>query len=123
VRLVNTKAHAIVDYLLGIVLILSGWLFEFAGRQPVTTITAVAGTIVLLNTSFTQFEFGIFQLIPLRAHIVVDVIAGSLLAISPWLLAFHHQAYKPHFVFGLTLMCIGILSDRILWSEINKTDR
>jgi hypothetical protein len=120
VRLVNTKAHAIVDYLLGFVLILSGWLFDFRGQHPATTVAACAGVLMIVNSAVTQFEFGIFQVLPLRAHIFFDVIAGSLLAISPWLLSFDHQAYKPHLVFGMTQVAIGVCSDRVLWTVVKN---
>lgn len=120
VRLVNTKAHAIVDYALGVVLLLSGWLFQFRGMHPANDVSLVAGSIALVNAALTRFEFGAVQVLPLRVHIAVDIVAGLLLAASPWLFGFAYQTHKAHLVFGLTQAGVGFFSDRILWKELKQ---
>ena len=119
-RLINTKAHAIVDYLIALVLLSASSLFEFDDRRAVLACD-IAGVVLLLNASLTAFEYGFLHLIPLRVHVAIDVVSGLTLAASPWLFSFHDLAYKPHFVFGITILAIGVLSDRILWSTVKKT--
>jgi hypothetical protein len=120
-RLINTKAHAIVDYLIGLILLSAPSVFDFRG-QPAVLVCDIAGVIMLLNTALTAFEYGLLQVIPLRVHIAIDVVSGLALAASPWLLSFREQAYKPHFVFGITIFAIGVLSDRVLWTTVKKSE-
>jgi hypothetical protein len=118
-RLINTKAHGIVDYLLGIILLSSVHLFHYHDRSAMMAADA-AGVIVLLNTLLTAFEPGFLHLIPLRVHFAIDVVTGLLLASSPWLFGFERAVYKPHLVFGLAIAAVGVLSDRVLWSTVKK---
>jgi hypothetical protein len=120
VRLVNTKAHALVDYLLGLFLVTSGWWFGFHGERQAETAVVIAGIYSIVSALFTAFEYSLAGIIPLKLHFAMDVGAGALLAASPWLFLFHEQAFKPHLVFGLTMMIVSLLTDRVLFSHYRQ---
>lgn len=123
VRLVNTKAHVLVDYIIGIVLLTSGWTFGFHGSAPAEPVAMFAGCLMILVAALTKFEFGLFRILPLRAHLGIDLVTGILLATSPWALGFDSLVYKPHFVFGLTQVIISVLTDRMLYSQYRERER
>jgi hypothetical protein len=114
VRLINTKAHALVDYALGAVLLLSPWIFDFRAGGPEYVVAAATGSVSIALAMLTRFEYALAPLIPLRAHLYFDILCGIALATSPWSLGFCPRVFKPHLVFGLTQVVVAALTDRVL---------
>jgi hypothetical protein len=121
VRLVNTKAHALIDYCWGLVLLFSPWLFSFPSDGEAATIARIAGVLSVLLALFTQFEFSVVKIVPLKWHLRIDFLSGLFLASSPWLLDFNLEILKPHLVFGLTQMVIAVITDRVLYQTFRET--
>jgi hypothetical protein len=117
-RLINTKAHGIYDYLMGFLLMTSPWIFGFENLDiPLLTILACGGSM-WVTALFSNYELGITKKIPLKMHLYADLLLGSLLALSPWLLEFHYLVYKPHLIFGLGIIGVSICTDRMLSYEV-----
>ena len=100
-KFISRKTHAVLDYVMGIVLIASPWLFGFAGYETARWCAIVIGGIMLLTSLITDYEGGIIKTLPMPVHLNMDAIAGILLAVSPWLLHFNDQVYLPHVILGL----------------------
>lgn len=120
-RLVNTKAHALLDYCWGLILFFSPWLFGFSPRGQAALTAMIAGAFAILMALLTQFEFSIVKLIPLKWHLRVDFVFGLFLAFSPWILGFHRLVLKPHLVFGLTQVVIAVITDRVLYQTFRES--
>jgi hypothetical protein len=115
VRLVNTKAHAIIDYCLSLLLVFSPWLFEFSPNGVPAKVAYLCAAFTCTFALITRFEFSICKFIPLKLHMRLDFLLGLFLAVSPVLFDFQVTVFKPHLVFGLTLMVIAAITDRILY--------
>ena len=50
------------------------------------------------------------RLILFRVHLLLDVLAGAFLAISPWRFGFSNKVYLPHLIFGLIEMAAGMMT-------------
>src|SRR5882724_2673062 len=100
-RLINTKAHGIYDYLMGFLLMASPWIFDFEHLQVPLLTSLVCGGYMWVIALFSNYELGITKKIPLRLHLFSDLFLGLFLTISPWFLKFSDQVFKPHFIFGL----------------------
>ena len=115
---INTKLHGILDYTLGIVLMFSPWLFNYA-RGPVETwIPLIAGAVSILYTLFTNCEFGIIKKIRLSNHFLLDLIMGSFLVAAPKL--FHYDGYVfmlPYLWIGLIKIFISLSAGNVLHSK------
>lgn len=72
-NVIPTKTHAIIDYVFGIVLIVSPFLFDFADGGPAQWIPILVGIIILASSLMTNYEISISRLIPMPVHLVVDV--------------------------------------------------
>jgi hypothetical protein len=109
-KIIPRKMHGLLDYLVGIVLIAAPWLFGFADDGPATYIPVVLGAGALVYGILTNYEFGVVRLIPFRVHLLLDVLSGAFLAISPWLLGFSNKVYLPHLIVGLIEIAAGIMT-------------
>ncbi len=122
-RMINTKAHALLDYILGPVLLGSPYLFEFSPLSTAHLICILAGTIIVVLALVTRFEFGLVQAMPVKVHMWCDAAVGCALMFSPVIFHFGHTVFKPHLVFGLTILIVAILTDRVLHSGEKENTR
>jgi hypothetical protein len=107
-KLISTRIHGIIDYATATLLIISPWLFGFAGTsQAATVVPVILGFSILGYSLCTNYELGIKPLVSMHTHLRLDIIGGVLLAISPWLFRFNELVYFPHLVIGL--MEIGVV--------------
>lgn len=108
---IPTKVHGIVDYLAGALLLSSPWLFGFAYVGGAALFIPIYfGVLSLVMTIFTNHETGMIKILPLQIHLTLDVLAGFVLLIAPFLYKFYPLVVWPHVVFGLLLMGAGIFT-------------
>lgn len=100
-RFIPTRTHGVVDYIAGIILIASPWLFGFSDVGTAAAIPIIIGVAAITYSLCTHYEYGLFGLIPMPVHLWLDGISGAFLAISPWLFGFAEYVFVPHLVFGL----------------------
>lgn len=109
-RFIPTRVHGMMDYLMGIILIAAPWILGFARGGAETYVPVIIGAGVILYSLFTDYELGMVRAIPMSTHLVLDVIGGIVLAISPWLFNFDHIVTAPHLIFGLLEIGAGVLT-------------
>ncbi len=116
IRFLPTSVHGVLDYLVGIALIAAPWLFGFAYVGGIAVYLPIILGIGLIVYSFlTNYELGIpaIKFIPMPLHLVFDFVAAALLAASPFLFGFSDKplnVWLPHFVVGLTVILVVIVS-------------
>ncbi|MDQ1163472.1 hypothetical protein QE422_003840 [Chryseobacterium sp. SORGH_AS 447] len=98
--MISSKTHAVLDYVVGILLIAAPWLFGFADNTAATTVPVLLGASTLVYSLFTDYEYGLAKMLPYKAHLTIDFIAGTLLLVSPWLFGFSDRVYLPHVILG-----------------------
>jgi hypothetical protein len=87
-KIINTKVHGMLDYLVGIVLILSPWIWGLDPSSPEGMIFIILGVAALLYSLLTDYELGAAKVLSMRTHLALDAASGIILAASPWLLGF-----------------------------------
>lgn len=100
-KIISTKTHGVLDYLVGILLIASPWIFGFAENETAKWIPVVLGISALFYSLLTDYEFGMSKTISMRAHLALDTVSGIFLAASPWIFGFADQVYAPHLILGI----------------------
>jgi hypothetical protein len=100
-RIIDSKVHGILDYLVGLLLIAAPWLFGFSRGGAETWVPVVLGAGAVLYSLLTRYELGALKLIPFKMHLALDVASGVLLAASPWLFGFSDHVYLPHLIVGI----------------------
>lgn len=107
-RFVSTRTHSMVGIVVAIALILAPHIFGFndVGGAAVA-VPKIIGIILLLSELMTDNGFSLAKIIPMRVHLMMDYLAGAVLAASPWLFGFSDEesnAWVPHLVVGLLVI-------------------
>jgi len=100
-RFLPTKVHGILDYTVGGFIAASPWILGFARGGAETKVPEAAGKAAVVYSLFTDYEWGIKRVIPMRQHLLLDLASGIFLAASPWIFGFAKKTYLPHLVMGL----------------------
>ena len=100
-RFIPTRVHGVLDYLSGLLLIAAPWLFGFADGGAAQWIPVVLGVGALAYSLLTDYELGAIRTIPMGTHLLLDLLSGALLAVSPWLFGFDERVWAPHLILGL----------------------
>lgn len=110
-KVISTKVHGIMDYLMGITLIAAPWLLNFNREGAETWIPVVLGVGVILYSLVTDYELSISKKISMRTHLTLDVLSGVFLAVSPWIFGFNEYVYLPHVILGLLEIAAGVMTE------------
>ena len=70
--MIPTRIHGYLDYLVGLVLIASPWLFGFADGGPEQWIPIILGVAALTYSLMTNYELGAVRVIPMPVHLMLD---------------------------------------------------
>ncbi len=82
-KIISSKVHGILDYLTVIFLFAAPTLFKMDGT--LCTFTYALAGIHLLLTALTNFEPGIFKVIPFKIHGLIElIVAVVLIAVAFW---------------------------------------
>ena len=113
-RFIPTKVHGALDYIVAIALLLAPMIFGFqeVGGAAVA-IPMALGAGLFLYSLFTNYEWGAFKVLNMRYHLIVDVIASTLLLLSPFIFGFINQApnaWVPHIAVGITVILVVLCS-------------
>ncbi|MCE3258769.1 MAG: hypothetical protein K0S12_410 [Bacteroidetes bacterium] len=111
-RIINTKVHGVLDYLMSVVLIASPWIFGFANGTLAQHVPMVLGAIMLLMSICTNYELGLVKALSMRMHLTADFVSGLLLAVSPWLFDFYEEVYLPHLILGLAEIGASLMTEQ-----------
>lgn len=113
---ITSRMHGMLDYPGGVALIAAPWIFGFSDvGGAAVTVPVVLGILILLQSVVTDYEFGLARILPLRLHLLVDVLGGLFLALTPVLFSTTDDglgAWLPHVVVGLGLVLAGLLTER-----------
>jgi SPW repeat len=112
-RVIPTRIHGMMDYLIGVLLIAAPWLFNFDRGGAETWVPVVLGASVILYSLFTDYELGAMRRISMPTHLMLDLGGGVLLALSPWLFGFSEYVWQPHLIVGLLEIGTSLMTRRM----------
>ena len=110
-RFIPTKFHAPLDYIVGAALIAAPWIFQFSEHTAPTILSIVLGIGLIAYSLFTNYELGVWKVAPMAVHNLIDIVAGTLLAASPWIFGFADESanvWLPFVVVGLAAIFLGL---------------
>jgi hypothetical protein len=107
-KLLSPRTHTIIGFIIGIALIFAPNIFSFGDLGGAAVLVPrIIGIIVVLSELTVKGSFTGMGVVPMKTHIVMDIIMGIVLAISPWLFGFADEAangWAPHLVVGLLMI-------------------
>jgi SPW repeat len=110
-RFIPTRLHAPLDYIVGVVLVAAPWIFQFSGDAAATAVSIVLGVGLVAYSLFTNYELGVWKVAPMAVHNLIDVVAGALLAVSPWIFGYADKGanyWLPFVVIGIAAIFLGL---------------
>ncbi len=111
--LIPTRVHGILDYVVGLLLIAAPWLFGFSDNHAALMVPVVFGISTIVYSLITNYELAIVRVLPMSIHLWIDLLAGVVLATSPWLFHFSGRIIWPHTAAGLAEIVIVLMSSRV----------
>lgn len=107
---IGSRAHGVLDYVVGVLLLLAPHLFGFADNEAARNVAWIVGGGALVYSLLTAYELSLAKLIPFRVHLGLDIAAGLFLAASPWLMNFADRVFAPHLIVGLLEIGVALMS-------------
>jgi hypothetical protein len=83
-RPISTLMHGILDYVTAPTLLVLPRMLGWGTK--VTSLLSGAGVGVLGYSVMTRYELGLLKMLPMKAHLALDMASGGMLALSPLLL-------------------------------------
>lgn len=109
-KVISTKTHGVLDYIVGLLLIASPWIFSFNREGAEKWVPIILGAGTIMYSLLTDYELGAISVIRMKSHLVIDAAAGIFLAASPWLFGFANFVWEPHLIIGLMELVVVALS-------------
>ena len=104
-KLLSTRTHTIIGIVVGLALLVAPWLFGFADEGGAAVMVPIyVGIFILLSELTTTSSLSPLKIVPMKIHIMLDVVTGLFLLASPWLFGFadlEANAWVPHVVVGV----------------------
>lgn len=111
--MISTKTHGMLDYLMGVLLIIAPFILDFATGGAAMWVPIIIGIAVILYSLFTDYEYGASPNITMRTHLTLDIIGGLILAVSPWLFGFAEFVFWPHLILGLAEVFAALMTEKV----------
>ena len=90
--------HAALEPLIAVIIIASPWIFQFSETTTATVICVIVGVVMLLVGSITDWRMSLVRLIPLRMHLMGDLLLGAVLILSPLIFGFSDEGGPTRFM-------------------------
>jgi hypothetical protein len=83
-RFIPARLHAAVDYAAGPALVAAPTLLRLNGSRASALAPRVVGASTAALTALSDHELAARRVVPMRAHLAADAVAGVALAAAPW---------------------------------------
>jgi len=100
-RFISTRVHGVMDYIVGLLLLVVPYVLGFADGSAAQWVPMILGVAIIGMALMTDFELSLVKLIPMPVHLGVDIAGGLLLLASPWLFGFADRIAWPHVIVGI----------------------
>ncbi|WP_163396430.1 SPW repeat domain-containing protein [Flavobacterium limi] len=117
-KIIDTKTHGYMDYIMGIFLIACPSLFDLGHETVQGIVFYAAGAAAVVYSILTNYELGLVKIIPMKIHLTLDFLSGVFLATSPWLFGFAETVYGPHLTLGIIEILVSILTSHKITREV-----
>ncbi len=115
--MIPTRTHGVIDYIVGLLLILAPYIFGFADGTAAQWTPMILGIAALIYSLLTRYELSVAKVIPMPVHLGLDIASGLLLAASPWLFGFADRIWWPHVAVGVAEVLIAALTQRHSYAD------
>ena len=108
-KVLNSRVHGVVDYLVVLFLLASPTLFGLS--EDIACYTYILAGVHFTLTILTKFKFGLIKVIPFKIHGIIEYVVGVVLIAAAFL---HHlEGVDKTFVigFGVAVLVTALITD------------
>lgn len=119
-RVIPTTVHGVIDYTTAFTLLVAPKLWRLDEVPPSAATFYVFGGSLTATSLITDYELSVANVVPMRAHLALDVASGALLAASPFLLGFRQSGPRywiPHVAIGASEILTAAMTKRERFSK------
>ena len=66
--------------------------------------------MILLMSLITDYELSLVRLLPLPAHLAIDMFGGAIFLVSPWIFGFADVIWWPHVLVGAMEIVVVLIT-------------
>lgn len=99
IELLNSKIHGFLDYVVVVFLIASPHLFNLSATASL--ITYILASVHFVLTVLTNFELGLFKIVPFEIHGTIEILVSILLVIGAFVLGVIDSSVSRNFFLGV----------------------
>lgn len=110
-KILNPKAHGVLDYALAIAFLIVPGIFGFT--DSAATLSYVIGVVYIVASLITRYPLGAFKLLPFPVHGVIETIMAVAWLVMPWLFGFADDAAARNWFLlaGIALLAVAAMTD------------
>jgi drug/metabolite transporter (DMT)-like permease len=113
-KIISSRTHTYIGAVVGVVLIIAPWVLGFDEITAATASAVGVGLFVVVNEMLTTSPAAPLKMVPMRIHLVLDVVTGIFLLATPFLFRFSDEdanAWVPHVVVGVLIAGYALVTD------------
>lgn len=110
IKVISPTAHGVLDYLVIVIFVIAPSLFGLSGVFAYGAYGLAAAHFLLTIT--TRFASGLFSVLSIRIHGLIELLVALGMIVSPWVFRFASQAGPRNFflIFGIVLLALGFFT-------------
>ncbi|NBL64123.1 hypothetical protein GV828_02790 [Flavobacterium sp. NST-5] len=109
-KIITSKTHAIIDYIIGIIMLCIPTFMNFPDDSLVCRILVIPALLLLLTATLSEHEINLANFLSRQLHLKIDVVIAAFLLFSPIIIGLSHSF--PHILFGMLILANIVLSKR-----------
>jgi len=90
--------HAALEPLVAVIVIAAPWIFGFSETDSATAICVIVGVVMLVSGALTDWRMSLARVIPLRMHLMTDLLLAAVLVLSPLVFGFADEGGPTRFM-------------------------
>jgi hypothetical protein len=98
-RFIPTIVHGLADYAVGLVVMVLPFYFGWAESRRVAFVAL--GFLVICYSLLTDYELGLFRILRIRFHLLLDTLFGITMLLAPTLLSIPSNGSAPVYSIGV----------------------
>jgi len=108
-KIIRTQMHAMLDYGFTVILMLP-WITNYTANEKDTIVFAGIGFLTLILSLITDYEGGLIKLIPMRMHLLLDLVISIIVMAMPLFFPMVNYPYYWPVLLGGAGFLVTILS-------------
>lgn len=109
---ITTKIHGWLDYIVGMLHLIGPALLGYSYDTVAAIVPLMIGLLIIAYSLLTDYELSLYRRIPMKAHLLLDIIAALLLFCFSRFLVLSAPLRTACLVVSLTEILVVVLTQR-----------